>query len=274
MSYNSGKITDALESYFSSIFIDDTRGSKHALQDTVDKEMQKYISQTHTTPSSIKLEKEFTSTEVTEALNDLKKGRSPSHDNVSNEHLIYGKKPISSALVVLYNSILRQETIPDSWRSSLIIPIYKGNGKPKNDPTSYRPVSLVPTLCKVFEKLLMKYSCSLFSDRIFPSPQQQGFQPGLSCITTAFCLQEAIYDIANLNSQAFVAFLDFKSAFDSVWHDALLTKLYKIGVTGKVWRTISDSYRNLECRVVVNGNKSRQIPVTCGVRQGSVASTF
>ena len=111
-----------------------------------------------------------------EALNDLKKGRSPSHDNISNEHLIYDKMTISSALVVLNNSILRQETIPDSWRSSLIVPIYKGNGKPKNDPTSYRPVSLVPTLCKVFEKLLMKrlHSCSLLSESAFPSPHQQG----------------------------------------------------------------------------------------------------
>ena len=143
----------------------------------------------------------------------------------------------------------------------------------KNDPASYRPKSLIPTFCKVFEKLITNriQSCSLFRRVHFPCSQQQGFQKGL---TTAFCLQETIYDIADLHSKIFVAFLDFKAAFDSVWHNALFLKLNKLGITGKVWRIIRNSYIHLKCYVIINGQKSGPVPIKRGVRQGGVASTL
>ena len=69
--------------------------------------------------------------------------------------LLYGGKALHAAIRILFNKIIKNENIPTSWKTSLLIPIYKGSGKPKSDPSSYRPVSLLPCLDKMFEKLLL-----------------------------------------------------------------------------------------------------------------------
>ena len=64
-----------------------------------------------------------------------------------------------------------------------------------------------------------------------PCPQQQGFQKKISCNAAAFNLQETILYNLELHSNVYVAFLDIRKAFDTVWHDALLYKLDKIGIS-------------------------------------------
>ena len=64
----------------------------------------------------------------------------------------------------------------------------------------------------------------------FPNSQQQGFQPNLSCVTTAYTVQEVIQYNIDRGSCTYVAFVDIKRAFDTVWHDALFVKLHDLGI--------------------------------------------
>ena len=107
----------------------------------------------------------------------------------------------------------------------------------------------------------------------FPCPQQQGFQKQLSCNTAAFNLQETILYNLELNSNVYVAFLDIRKAFDTVWHDALLYKLDQIGIKGKIWRLIKNSYTGIHCKVSINGILSKLTKMRRGNRQGGVTST-
>ena len=209
-------------------------------------------------------------------MEDLKRGKSPSHDLILNEHVIYGGDALYKSLTDLFNAILYHERIPDSWRESLIIPIYKGKGKDKSDPASYRPISLIPCFCKIFEKLLINRVQNFLSreNSSFPNIQQQGFQKQLSCITAAFNLQEPIFHCVEKNSRVYVAFLDFKAAFDSVWHEGLFEKLFELGLKGKILRIIMNTYSDLSCRIRVNGMTSDIVKIERGVRQGGVGSTF
>lgn len=214
--------------------------------------------------------------EVKTAINTLKKCKAPGIDNIHNEHILFGGEVIIRSLTTLFNSILFHERLPDTWRTSILIPIFKGKGKTKTDPNSYRPVSLLPCFCKLLEKVILSRLNThvVTNNMTFPSAQQQGFQKGLSCITTCFTLQETIFHQIESGSNAHVAFLDQKAAFDSVWHTGLFYKLGRLGFTGQILRLIADMYTDLKCVVRVNAVTSEPLNVTRSVRQGGVLSTF
>ena len=97
---------------------------------------------------------------------------------------------------------------------------------------------------------------------------------GLSCITTAYTVQEVIQYNIDRGSCTYAAFVDIKRAFDTVWHSSLFVKLHRLGIRGKVWRILLDMYNSLESCVSLNRKLSGWFPVEQGVRQWSVLSTF
>ena len=178
-----------------------------------------------------------------------------------NEQIIHGGKSLHAAILLLFNKIIKYENIPPNWKTSLLIPIYKGNSKPKCDPSSYRPISLLPCLDNFFEKLLLdRFNIYLQSKcQIFPCLQQQGFQKGVSCITAAFNVQETVYHQIEQISKVFMAFLDIKGAYDSVWHKGLLCKVGQLGITGKILRLLVNSYYDLKCAIRGQGMTSLHV---------------
>ena len=124
-------VTNGFERYFYDIFNEANKCNSNHFETEVSKSVERcYYSRN--LPKLFKVERKFDAAEILLVTKDLKTGKSPSHDGIMNEHIIYGGQIIVEPLVVLFNSILDHECILDSWRSSYIIPIYKGNGKPKN----------------------------------------------------------------------------------------------------------------------------------------------
>jgi len=186
-------------------------------------------------------------------------------DNLSYELLKYGGSQLYSHLTNLFNRILQTCCYPTQWNKGLIIPLHKGHGKPKTDPNSYRGVSLLPVVFKVFEKILDKHLPSLKRAPGYPNSQQCGFQKSLSSIHTSFNLSER-------GDSVYVAFLDSKKGFDTVWHDGLFDKLFNHGIQDNIWRLLGMMYREMQSAVLINGKTSRWFPVKRGVRQGGVLS--
>ena len=127
------------------------------------------------------LDNEITEEELKCVISKLKLLKAPGWDLIQNEHIIYGGDSIKKVLCILFNKVMELETIPDSWRKGIIIPIYKGHNKRKTSIDSYRPVTLLPVMLKIYEKLLYNRITSyLIAANIkFPNSQQQGFQPQL-----------------------------------------------------------------------------------------------
>ena len=80
----------------------------------------------------------------------------------------------------------------------------------------------------------------------FPCPMQQGFQKNLSCLTASFSFFETVYHNLELDSKVFVAFLDSKKSFDTVWRKTLVVKLYNLDIKGKTWRLINMFYTDTQ----------------------------
>ena len=131
-------------------------------------------------------------------------------------------------------------------------------------------------LNKLFEKLVLASCLSFLKSKgtQFPCLQQQGFQKGLSCITTSFNLQETIFYQLEQNSKVYVAYLDIKGAYDCVGHRGFFVKLGELGITGKMLRVLIQSYKHLKCVIRINGFTSTSVDVKRSVRQGGVLSSF
>ncbi|KAK6191097.1 hypothetical protein SNE40_002842 [Patella caerulea] len=193
-------------------------------------------------------------------------------NGVVYEHLIHGDRNLYEHLSNLFNNILRFNIIPSQWRHSVIIPIFKGGNKPKSDANSYRGISLTPTSCKIFEKILEPRIFNKTKLPDFPNRQQVAYQRGLSSIHASFNLQETIYHHLERSNKLHVAFLDSTKAFDSVWHNGLLLKLHEIDLDASLWSVVDNMYTNMTSCVRLNGDYSRNFTLQRGVRQGGVLS--
>jgi hypothetical protein len=193
----------------------------------------------------------------------LKNGKSVGSDNILNEYNKYTLDDMLAIYVLLFNVILDKGIIPKSWTEGIMIPIYKHKGS-KLDPASYRGITL-KTFTAVLNNRLNK-----FADEVeLISGAQAGFRSGFSTVGNIFALHSLIAMYFTFGRQLFCSFVDFKSAFDTVWQ-----KLQKSNIQGKMFKVIYNMYQNIktcirkgeECSVFFNSE--------VGVKQGENMSPF
>jgi len=168
--------------------------------------------------------KNFTATEVRAAINHLHTTKAPGYDLITGE--ILKKLPEVGILAITYifNSILRTGYFPGQWKVSQIVTILKP-GKPAEDVKSYRPISLLPILSKIFEKLFItRIQPILQSTQIIPD-HQFGFTCKHATIEQVHRITNIIHRTLENKQYCTAAFLDISQAFDKVWHEGLLYKL-------------------------------------------------
>ena len=109
----------------------------------------------------------------------------------------------------------------------------------------------------------------------FFSEMQFGFQEGLGCTEASFTISETINHMLERGSKVFSCFLDVRKAFDTVWIDGLLYKLFlELGIQGRMWLDIRDLYTNVKAQVFYEGSLSRKINVLQGTGQGHILAPF
>ncbi|MCG8044308.1 MAG: reverse transcriptase family protein, partial [Candidatus Thiodiazotropha endolucinida] len=213
----------------------------------------------------------ITERELNDAISQLNKGKASGDDGVDNEHIIYSGHVFRNVLLTMYNSMLLRSYIPNDMKTGIIITLFKGGNKRKDDPDSYRAITLTSCVLKLFERILLNRILS--SHRPF-NPLQGGFQKGMACTMTSFLVRESVYYAKENGSKLYICFLDAKKAFDKVWHDGLLLKLHERGVELYIWKVLVCLHANLTSYVFFKGCKSSRFSVTKGTRQGGVLSPY
>ena len=116
---------------------------------------------------------------------------------------------------------------------------------------SYRDITVQMTLWKVFEKILDRRLRDELSCVNVPADLQLAYRRDRGTLQANFILQEVIAANRDLGKVVYVAFLDIKKCFNSIWHDGLLYKLISVGVSPRIILTLWSMYR--ECQEVVGG---------------------
>ena len=109
----------------------------------------------------------------------------------------------------------------------------------------------------------------------FFSEMQFGFQESVGCAEASFTIIKTINHMLERGSKVFSCFLDVHKAFDTVWIDRSLYKLFlELGIKGRMWLAIRDLYTNVKAQVFYEGSLSRKIDVSQGTGQGCILAPF
>ena len=213
----------------------------------------------------------FSLHELSAVLTKLRTGRAPGLDGIRAELLLaldfYGE----SWLLRLMNACWESETTPKEWSDAYVVTIYKGKGDSSN-PACYRPISLLNTLYKVYASLLQQRLSTQYDDRLRNT--QYGFRSNRGTDDPLFILRRAQDYSAKTGTPFHLLFLDWKQAFDSIDHSAMLTALRRTGMHPKYLRVIQELYT--EPRFCTKGHTGEEAwgRAHTGIRQGCPLSPY
>ena len=190
-------------------------------------------------------------------------------DPISYHMIRHFTESMNMVLLKFYQACWQSGQIPAAWKEALVVAIPK-KGKPRNLPTSYRPIALTPHLGKLYERLI-KDRLEHFLEKHSILPKcQAGFRKGRSCMEQVVRLVEHVKKSRAIRRTTMATFFDIKRAFDTVWHGKLLDKLARLGISGRLYEFIRAFLDGRRMAVRVGTATSDTYPVDMGVPQGSV----
>ena len=210
----------------------------------------------------------ITTAELSEIIKDILPKKSPGYDKITPVMIKNLPDSALTFLVKVFNSMLLIGFFPEFWKISEIILIPKP-GKDLTMPSSYRPISLLPCLSKIFERLLLsKIKPFLILHHIIPD-HQFGFREKHGTIEQVNRITGEIRKCFEQKKYCSAIFLDVAQAFDKVWHEGLIHKIKCL--LPKNVHTILESYlSNRKFRVRYGDSITSSYPIHAGVPQGSV----
>jgi exonuclease III len=206
--------------------------------------------------------------EVFNTLYSLKSNSAPGWDNVSTKFLKYTAQEIVPVITHLINLSINLGTFPISLKKSLITPVYKSGDR--DDVSNYRPISVLPAVSKIFEKIINARLLGFFTKFNLLSESQFGFRQGKSTEDTITALTSEVVKHVDNKNKCLAVFLDLKKAFDTVSIPILIQKLEKMGVRGIPLSLFKSYLSDRKQRVKLGEYISDDEYVSYGVPQGSV----
>ena len=138
------------------------------------------------------------------------------------------RKVIAFYLTVIINTSIATNTYPDLWKISHVIPIHKSGDE--DEVGNFRPISLLPVLSKILEKIIANQLSTYLESNYLLSNTQHGFRPKLSTETALLKLSDKIYNNMENKKMSLLLLLDLSKAFDSVNHEILLSKCQMLNI--------------------------------------------
>lgn len=215
--------------------------------------------------------KPATAYEISNFIQKLKPDKAPGIDNISNRMI--KNAPLKFILLITYliNFLLQHSYFPDIWKTAVIIPIHKANQDPA-EAVNYRPISLLPSLSKIYEFILLNRLREFCNDKNIIIPEQFGFRKGHSTVHQLLRVIEFIHEGFRRGETTGAIFLDVAKAFDRVLHSALLLKIMRLNFSCQFVHIMCSFLNNRNFCVKVGQSLSNPHLIHAGVPQGSLIS--
>lgn len=252
-----GDIANKLNEFFSSIGCD--LASK--IEDTGD-DATSFI---HNVPSSSFTLHPVTTTEIKQRLDSLNtKKISP---DIPYYLIKIASDVLTEPVTYIINESIKKGVVPDAFKISCITPIFKSGDK--TDPSNYRPISILPSLNKILERIIYDQILNYLDQHKILNNNQFGFRKNHSTELAILELTDNLRKSIDNKEITCGLFLDFSKAFDTVDHQILLSKLHKYGIRGNSYSWFLSYLSNRMQLVKIDDVKSDLTNISHGVPQGS-----
>lgn len=206
------------------------------------------------------------SKEVLNVMKTLKPNKATGHDLIPARAIKESAEILCHPFSTLINYLMDMEKVPQSWKLGEIVPVHKKDCTLTK--TNYRPITILPTLSKVFEKLihsrLSPYFENIYHKYVFAYRKHHGCDTALLSLTEQFKKELDNHRVVGMVS------MDLSKAFDSLPHDLMVMKLREYGIDSKTTNLIKDYLTNRYQRVKLNGHVSSWQTISQGIPQGSI----
>ena len=208
------------------------------------------------------------SQDIIKIIDSLKSKTSYGHDGMSNKLLKYVKQELTEPILLIINQCISKGLFPNKLKVAKVTPVYKKDDIHKLD--NYRPVSVLSSISKVFEKVFFNQIYKYFQENNLFHGSQYGFRTQHSTELAALEFTDRILMEMDKGRTPLSVFLDLSKAFDTIDHNILIQKLSYYGFESESLSLVK-SYLQNRCQYVHIGDiKSELLNITTGVPQGSI----
>lgn len=207
--------------------------------------------------------------EVYKIIKLLPNNKAPGKDGIDYKLIKNLPRKCIVQFTYIINAILLLQHWPTPWKEAVVVPIAK-TGKNPGDYTSYRPISLLSTLSKVAEKIILKRLNELTSKLNLPDKTQFGFKTKHNTTHQVARIVTDIIHNYKKGKNTTMVLLDIEKAFDKVWTAGLISKLTTYKYPQHIINLIHSYLTNRTMYVKINNAQSDPRVITAGVPQGSV----
>lgn len=233
--------------------------------DSINRQSTRFLIYSQIDPDNIA----FTTPDEIQTLILKSTNSAPGYDKISFQVVKYFNKKFIMTLVSLFNAALRIGHFPAPWKHAHVTMIPKV-GKNRKFVQNYRPISLLPVLGKLFERIILARIKNHINEHSIIPDHQFGFKAAHNTTLQLARTTEYIYDSFTKNRYAGAIFLDVERAFDRVWHNGLIFKLIKLKFPTYIIKAVNSFLRCRTFQIKINNTTSSSRSLRAGVPQGSV----
>lgn len=205
---------------------------------------------------------------IKKTIKSLKPKGSTGYDDISNK--LIKKSLINKTGIIkdIINKSITTGVFPNKMKVAKILPLFKKGAS--NSMDNYRPISLLPTMSKILEKVVKnQIEFNIEQQDIIPK-NQFGFKKNNSTIHANLKLMEKVLDARRDNKLVAIILIDVRKAFDSCNHDVILSKLKCSGANQLTINWVKSYLTNRRQYVQINKTTTQEMLVNLGVGQGTV----
>lgn len=206
--------------------------------------------------------------EVIDVIKNIRTKKAPGYDQITGK-MLKELPPIALRFItIILNACFRLCHFPAQWKEAQIILIQKP-GKDAGIVASYRPISLLPVMSKIAEKIILSRMDVIIRAKELIPHHQFGFRSHHSTIEQVNRIASKVQKAFEEKHYVSAVFLDVAQAFDKVWHEGLLLKIRQ-HFPIKLYKILKSYLENRTYRVKINSEISDRYQIGAGVPQGSV----